>query len=121
VRDAVHIIDANGTKHELSPALTGWRITLQLLLEMRRLVERDGAEFLVVFTDGIGPPAAREMRGLFDRLGMDAVFLDDYIGAGDDSLHQPDLLHWSPAGNKIVASVIANKLRTKIIQPLTKQ
>jgi hypothetical protein len=107
------IVDSNGAKYKLAASLNGWQITLQLLLEMKHLVEKDGAKLLIVFTDGLGFAAAREMRELFKSLDIDTLFLDDYLNANDRSLHLPDMLHWSSAGNKIVASAVANKVKGK--------
>jgi lysophospholipase L1-like esterase len=112
-RKGSQIFGLNGAKYEIPPSLQGWRLTLQLLLEMRRLVAADGAEVLIVFGEGIGVPVARDMRELFRSLRIDAMFLDDYLGASDKSLHLPDELHWNPAGNMIVAAAVANRIKQK--------
>jgi hypothetical protein len=115
------ILDLNGAKHELPPRLKAWQLTLQLLLEMKRLVEKDGADFLIVFTDGVGVPVAREMRELFKSLRIDVVFLDDYLSASDKSVHLPDMFHWNPAGNKIAASAVAHRVKQKLSNGRYKQ
>jgi hypothetical protein len=115
------ILDSNGAKYQLPPRLKAWQLTLQLLLEMKRRVEKDGADFLIVFTDGVGVPVAREMRELFKGLQIDVVFLDDYLSASDKSVHLPDVFHWNPTGNKIAASAVAHRVKQKLSNGRYKQ
>jgi hypothetical protein len=88
---------------------------------MKRRVEKDGADFLIVFTDGVGVPVAREMRELFKGLQIDVVFLDDYLSASDKSVHLPDVFHWNPTGNKIAASAVAHRVKQKLSNGRYKQ
>ena len=110
-RENSEITDSSGVNHKRTAPLAAWEITLRLLMEMKRTIEKDGAELLVVLSDGIGMSAASEIGAFLKSSQINGIFLDEYLGANDPSLHLPDQVHWSPAGNKIVASVVAEKLR----------
>jgi hypothetical protein len=108
------VSDLGGASHKLPQSLASWDITLRLLMELRRVTENDRAELLVVFGDGIGMPIARDMAAFLSEMHVDAILLDFYLDRNDKSLYLPDMVHWSPAGNQVVAKVVTEKLKEKL-------
>jgi lysophospholipase L1-like esterase len=109
------VVDApNGTRADLPGPLAAWEITARLLLELKEATAKDGVELLVVFSDGIGIRAARTMSDFLAKFDINSVLLDEHLDTHDKSFYVPDMVHWSPAGHKIVAAVLAEKVRQKL-------
>lgn len=88
-----------------------WQITTRLLLELKGETGKRGSRLLVMLSDGVYP--AREVAKYLTRSGVDAIVMDDYLNNSDKSLHLSDGIHWSPAGHKVVATVLAEKLNAE--------
>jgi lysophospholipase L1-like esterase len=101
----------DGVVHKLSPRLVPWKMTILLLLELKLLTEKHGSQLLVAFGDGIGLPIVRDLAALLEDLAIDSLFLDQYLDRNDKSLYLPDMVHWSPLGNRIVATIVGDKLK----------
>ena len=81
-----------------------WQTTLRLLQETKAETEKDGADYLVVFVEGLN--ISEEVEQYIRKLGFDAVFLEHYVDPQDTTAHLSDLLHWSPTGQALVARTI---------------
>ena len=82
---------------------------MRLIRQIATEVQADGHRFLVVLVDGIygGPRFGVVLRDL----GIEVLELDSVMAFGDNTLHLPDQLHWSPAGNAVVADAVGRILR----------
>jgi lysophospholipase L1-like esterase len=100
------------------PRSAAEEVTTRLLLEFKRAVTREGAKLLVVLANGM--TVAQKMADFLTKYNIDSLVLDEYIDINDQSLHLPDGFHWNPAGHKIVATVLAERLR-KILPNVVRQ
>jgi GDSL-like Lipase/Acylhydrolase family len=91
------------------PRYPAEELTARLLVELKRETVKDGAQFLVVFVDGM------DEAGLFAeyllKFQAESILLDRYIDHADRSLHLPDQIHWTPAGHKLAAGPLSTKIR----------
>jgi lysophospholipase L1-like esterase len=90
------------------PRSVAEKLSLRLLVELKRKTSEDKAGFLVVFATDVARAdlAAEALRSF----GIESIALRDYIDPNDKSQFLPDELHWSPAGHKTVADVLGEKL-----------
>ena len=88
-----------------------WQTTLRLLQETKAEVAKDGADYLVVFVEGLN--ISEEVEQYIKKLGFDAVFLDHCLDPQDTTVHLSDLLHWSPKGQALVAKNILEHERER--------
>ncbi len=86
------------------PQTEAERLTVDLIAQIGREVEADGAQFLVMLVDRIYA-GSKFSASLVDR-GLRVVALDDVMTGQDTPLHLPDDLHWNPAGHQIVREAL---------------
>jgi len=79
-------------------------VTVELIAQIGREVEADGAKFLVVLVDGIY--AGQKFSSSLRSMGIQVVALDDVMAGRDEILHLPDNLHWNPAGHRLVLTAL---------------
>ena len=85
-----------------------WQMTLRLLQETKSEVTKDGADYLVVFVEGLN--MADEVEQYISKLGFNAIFLDHYLDQNDKTVHLSDSLHWSPKGQSLVAKALLDRI-----------
>lgn len=97
-----------GRRFENSPR---FHMLVSLINELQKSItdKQGNVPLLVMFQDGI--PHGEYLAEQMTELEFDSVLLDDYLTPRDPSTHVEDLLHWNPAGNGIVAQVIADYIR----------
>lgn len=94
------------------PSTLGEKLTMGLILQLQELVARKQPEaaFLVVFADRPGHNSELASEYLA-RKRVDTLSLSRFFAGEDASLRLSDGKHWSPAGHRLVARVLADRLR----------
>lgn len=96
------------------PQTEAEQLTVDLIAQIGREAEADGAQFLVMLVDRIY--AGGKFSAALAERGLQVLSLDDVMAGHEAPLHLPDDLHWNPAGHQLVAEALRGPV-TALLDP----